>query len=126
MTPAILIVEDQAPMRAELRRFVELAFPGTLVAEAADAMAALVACAVHRPAIVLMDIELPGLDGITLTSYFRHRYGARVIIVSQHAARVYVERASAAGAFGYVAKDNVATELPALVARALAAGRTLT
>ena len=122
--PSILIVEDQAPMRKQLRDFVQLAWPCALIAEAADGTAALAACAAHRPDLVLLDIDLPDVDGISLTAHVRLQLpGAGVIFVSHHAARVYFERAQAAGAFGYVTKDNVATQLLPLIQRALA-GRT--
>lgn len=119
--PSILIVEDQAEMRGHLRDFVQLACPAAIVVEADGAVAAIAACRAHLPDIVLMDIELPYLDGISLTAWIRSRQPAvRVIVVSNHAAGIYVERAMLAGAFGYVTKDNVATQLPPLLQRALA------
>lgn len=120
--PTVLIVEDQEPMRRQLRDFVQLAHPELFIAEAADGMAALVACAAHRPAVVLMDIELPDLNGISLTGHIGARFPeARVIVVSQHAARVYLERAQSAGAFAYIPKDKVSTDLLPVLERALAA-----
>jgi len=72
--------------------------------------------------VVLMDIELPDLGGISLTAQIRARFpDTRVIVVSQHAARIYLEHAKTAGAFGYVSKDNVAIELVPLIGSALAA-----
>ncbi len=121
VVPVILIVEDQAQMRRQLREFITLGFPEVFTAEAGNGAAALAACAAHRPDVALMDIELPDMDGISLTAQIRARFPAmRVIIVSHHTARVYLERAKAAGAFGYVSKDNVVTELLPLVRRALA------
>lgn len=119
--PGILIVQDEAELRAQLRELVRLAYPQAFIAEAGDGTNALVACAAHHPDIVLMDVELPGFDGILLAGYIRERHArARVIIVSHRAAPVYRERAAAAGAFGYVSQDRMAIELVPLIARALA------
>ena len=120
MTPCILIVEDQASMRAQLRDFVQLLYPDALVAESGDGFAALVFCATHRPDVMLMDISLPDLDGLRLAAHIRVQFPEiRVIVVSHHAAGIYRERSKAAGVFGYVSKDKVATELLPLIMRAL-------
>lgn len=123
---SILIVEDHAPMRALLRDFLQDAFPGCTITETADGRGAMDAVATQRPQVVLMDIGLPDANGITLTARIIELLpSARVIMVTQNHGPAYMEPAFAAGAFGYVCKEKIHTELLPLVARAaqLAIGR---
>lgn len=118
MRLSILILEDQAAMRAQLRDFLQAAYPAALVAEAANAEQALAACRDRPPHVVLMDIGLPDGDGISLTARIRAmRPAIQVVIVSHYSALTYVERAFAAGAGAYVAKESVATDLLPALAR---------
>lgn len=120
----MLIVEDQAYMRSILRRFLHLAFPERDIHEAGDGASALAHCSDHRPAVVLMDIELPDANGIELTAQIRRLLpGTAVIIVSGHTAAEHVRRALAAGACSYVTKDALAQELIPTIRAALARQR---
>jgi DNA-binding NarL/FixJ family response regulator len=70
-----------------------------------------------------MDIGLPDINGIELTARIKAMLPkCAVIVVSQHAAQIYVERALEAGAYAYVTKDTAHRELLPAVARALASG----
>ena len=125
MTLNFLIVEDQAAMRAQLREFVQAAYPRAEIAVAADGAAALAAVEAQAPDLVLMDIQLPDADGIALTSLLLARLPkAKVIIVSQHSAGVYLTRAAQAGAFAYVSKHRIVEELLPLLERAQATNVT--
>lgn len=118
MAKTLLIVEDQEPMRRTLRRFLRQALPDWTVIEAADGMAALAACAAHRPGVVLMDIMLPDADGIALTPQVKAILpGTKVIFVSYLGGETHVARALAAGGSAYVMKDRLFYDLvPAIVA----------
>jgi DNA-binding NarL/FixJ family response regulator len=118
----MLIVEDQAAMRASLRAFVHAAFPRTRIAESANGAHALRACSRLRPQLVLMDVRLPDADGIDLTRQLRAMSPApAVIIVSYLKGRHYVEQARAAGACLYINKDRLTVELVPAIAWALGA-----
>ena len=116
----MLIVDDHAPLRQILHDFLQSAFPSCNLRQAADGVSAMEACSAYRPNLVLMDVCLPDADGIELTARLKTLYReTQVIVVSQRSGEVYVERALAAGARAYLAKDNLATELIPAVAAAL-------
>lgn len=116
----VLIVEDQALMRATLRDFLQFAFPGCSFHEAVDGAGALEACKASRPDLVLMDKCLPDADGIELTVRLTKMYpGIQVIVISQRSGETYVQRALAAGARTYLVKDSLSVELVPAVAAAI-------
>lgn len=117
----MLIVEDQDRMRRMLREYLRSAYADAVILEAADGASGLELCRSRRPQLVLMDIGLPDANGIELTAQIREMLPeTAVIIVSQHAAQVYVERARAAGAFAYIRKDRAYQELVPAINFALA------
>jgi len=117
----MLIVEDQGYMRRVLRDFLQGAFPDRNIQEAEDGSSALALCRAHRFGVVLMDVCLPDANGIELTAKIKAMQpDAEVIIVSSSSGSAYTERAQAAGAFAYVAKDAVYQELLPAVKAALA------
>lgn len=109
---SLLIVEDQAAMRASLRTYVGSAFPAVQVLESATGAQALKTCAEVRPQLVLMDIRLPDANGIELTRRLRSLSPApAVIVVSFLKGQPYVDRAREAGACQYIWKGNLDAEL---------------
>lgn len=120
----VLIVDDQPVMRALIRDFLQSAFTGLDLREAADADRALALVRDLSPVAVLTDINLPGMSGLELTPRIHAlRPAARVIVVTHHEGPAYRESAEAAGAFGYVHKDMIFVELAPLLLRALQARR---
>jgi len=116
----MLVVDDHSPLRRLMREFLQHAFPGSSIREAADGAAALESCNTCQPRLVLMDICLPDADGIELTARLGTLYpGIRVIVVSQKSGEVYVQQALAAGARSYVCKDHLLTDLVPAVAAAI-------
>lgn len=105
--PSVLLVEDHASMRATLRMWLsDLAAPITECDNGAEVCACY---ARHRPDWVLMDIELPGQDGITATrELLTANPAARVLIVTTYDDTEMRHAAAAAGASGYVLKENLA------------------
>src|SRR5215813_8202772 len=125
MDGGVLIVEDQAVMRALLRDFLHSNFPEPGITEAADGNRALQLVREHRPVVVLMDINLPDANGLELTARIKALHPeTQVIIVSHLKGAVFVERALASGASGYVIKDKIYADLLPLIASALASQRT--
>ena len=115
-----LIVEDQALLRRTLCELLQDAFPDWNFLDVADGASALQACHVYRPVLVLMDKCLPDADGIELTARFKRLYPAiQVIVISYRSGEIYVQRALAAGARAYLAKDNLTTDLIPAVAAAI-------
>jgi two-component system response regulator DesR len=102
----LLIVDDHAPVRAVIRAVV-----GVLadeIFECSRGEDAVAAVAEHAPDLVLMDIEMPGLDGISATRAIRARFpDVRVAIVTQHDESDLRESAEQAGACAYVLKENL-------------------
>jgi DNA-binding NarL/FixJ family response regulator len=122
--PTILIVDDHGTMRALVRQFLQTAFPDGVIAETASGQGALEFIRMQLPRVVLMDIHLPDANGIDLTAQIKAMLPeVRVIIVSQYDKQTYKERAQAAGACGYVVKENIYADLLPIVARALGTAR---
>lgn len=116
----MLIVEDQELMRRLLREYLQSAYVNAAILQAADGESGMELCRSQRPHLVLMDVGLPDANGIDLIARIREMLPQTVVIViSQHAADVYLERAREAGAFAYVTKDKVYRELLPAVSRAL-------
>ena len=100
----ILLVEDHQIVREGVRRIVELEPDIKIVAEAANAEQALEQMALHNPDIVLMDVKMPGKDGIQLTREISSEWpNTKVIILTTYTD--YLKEAIQAGAAGYLAKD---------------------
>lgn len=114
----MLIVEDQDTMREKLREYLQAEFPGRLIREAATGSEALARCHEQAPQVVLMDIGLPDIDGITLTARIKTMLpDTAVVVVSNYAGPEYPKRAAAAGADAYINKSDITCELlPAVIA----------
>lgn len=114
----VLIVDDQASMRGALRYLVALCLPAARIVEAADGALAMASAASARPDLVIMDVQLPDADGITLTARLRGMFPrAKVVVVSIDGSKGVAQRARAAGAFAFVSKERLYADLqPLLVA----------
>lgn len=118
----VLLVDDEALVRAGLRMILETAGDIEVVGEAEDGRAALAAVARTDPDVVLMDVRMPGVDGLTATAALRGRQ--RVIVLTTFDADGAVFRALAAGAIGFLLKDTPPRDLIAAV-RLAAAGESI-
>jgi len=114
----VVIADDQPLMRAGFRTVLEATGSIEVVAEAGDGEAAVRAATEQRPDVVLMDIRMPGLDGIEAT---RRLPRERVLVLTTFGLDEYIVEALRAGASGFLTKDAPAHELVAAV-RAVAAG----
>lgn len=120
----VVLADDHALVRAGIRSLLELMDGVTVVSEAGDGHEALALIERLRPHVAVLDISMPGLNGIEVASRVaRGRTGCRTVIVSMHATAAYVRQALVAGAAGYVLKDGERGELERAV-RAVARGDT--
>ena len=102
----LLIVDDSPEMRGLLRRLLSETFAE--IRECADGDQAIAAFDDQRPDYVLMDIAMPGRDGLSATACILARNpAARIFIVSQHDAAPFHAAAAQAGAYGFVSKTDL-------------------
>lgn len=108
----LLVVDDQRLMREGLRTLLELEHGFEVVGEAADGQSALEAYAELKPDVVLMDIRMPGMDGVEATRRLYMTWpGTRVIILTTFDDDTNVFEGLRAGAVGYLLKDLSGQEL---------------
>jgi DNA-binding NarL/FixJ family response regulator len=118
----ILLVDDHPMVREGLRAVLEQEPDLRVAGEAGDGQTALEACDLLHPDVVVMDVGLPGLDGIEATRLLRSRApGSRVVALSMNADRRYVEAMLSAGAWAYLVKSAPTAELVRAI-RAVAQG----
>jgi len=125
-TIRILLVDDQRLIREGLRVLLELEPGLEVVGEAGDGKEALEAYAALQPDVVLMDVRMPGMDGVEATRRLRERWPeARIIILTTFDDDAYVFEGLRAGALGYLLKDVSGNELAKAVRTAAAGGAPL-
>jgi DNA-binding NarL/FixJ family response regulator len=108
----VLIADDDPVVRFGLSMMLRGAADLRVVAEAGDGAEAVALAARHRPHVVLMDIRMPGTDGITATETLRARTPApQVVVLTTFDADAHVLRALRAGAAGFLVKDTPPEEL---------------
>ncbi len=120
----LLLVDDHPIFRESLRSLLDRQEDFQVVADAADGRAALAAVKQSKPDVVVMDISMPGMNGIDATQEIvSAQNAARVICLSIHRESGLVSAMLKAGASGYVLKSAAAHELPDAV-RTVARGET--
>ncbi|GAA2598907.1 response regulator transcription factor [Actinomadura fulvescens] len=115
----VLIADDEYLVRSGLRRILEATGDICVIAEAADGTQAVTATRRHRPDVVLMDVRMPGTDGLTATG--RIAADTNVIMLTTFDLDEYVQEALGLGAVGFLLKDTPPRDITAAV-RAVAAG----
>jgi DNA-binding NarL/FixJ family response regulator len=120
----VLITDDQRVVRDGLSMLVALIDGVEVVGTACDGAEAVRLAATHRPDVVLMDLRMPGTDGITATADLRERQPAtRVLVLTTYADEDAIVPALRAGARGYLTKDASAEQIEAAI-HAVHAGQT--
>ena len=118
----ILIVDDHAIVRDGLSRL--LAADGDHeIRMASTGREALILARSFRPALTILDLNLPGLGGLELLRRLVQGDAGRVLVLSMHAEALYARRSLEAGAQGYVSKNAAPDELMTAVRRVAAGGR---
>ena len=112
MTIKVLLVDDHAVVRSGLSKFLMVNKDLKLVGEASDGAEAVQMVSLHKPDIVLMDLMMPGMDGISATREIHQKYPTvKVIALTSFAEQNMIQGALQAGAVGYLQKNVTATEL---------------
>jgi len=125
MTIRVLVADDQSMVRAGFRMLLSREQDIEVVAEASTGLEAVAAAARFRPTVVLMDIRMPGLDGLQATRrIFAADDTARILILTTFDLDEYIYEALRAGASGFVLKDDPPEQLLAAI-RTVAAGDAL-
>jgi two-component system, NarL family, response regulator DesR len=113
------VAEDQATILGALAALLDLEGDIEVVARAANGRQALKAIAKELPDVLVTDIEMPEMSGLTLAGEIRDHFPAtKVVILTTFARPGYLRRAMDAGALGYLLKDRPAAELSEAVRRA--------
>jgi DNA-binding NarL/FixJ family response regulator len=118
MSMTILIVEDHDDVRRAMRDWLEVEFPRCRVIEAASGEEAIVMARIESPRLVVMEIRLPGMNGIETTRQIKAALPCvQIVMLTVHTSDIYRADARAAGASAYVTKQRMHSELvPTLTA----------
>ena len=108
--PRILIAEDEAIIRLDLKEMLEEEGID-VVAEASDGEAAIRLAREHGPDLVIMDIKMPGMDGLTAAERIIEEGLGAVLILTAFSQKDLVQRAAEAGAMGYLVKPFQKSDL---------------
>jgi DNA-binding NarL/FixJ family response regulator len=121
--PRVLIADDHAVMRQGLRALLGNARDMEVVGEASSGEEALARAAELEPDVIIMDLTMPGLNGLDATRLICAKQPrTRVVILSMHADAEYVFRAFSAGAGGYLLKESAVSDILHAI-RAVCSGR---
>jgi len=119
----ILTVDDHALLRKGITALIKAEADMELVAEAANGQEAISEFKKHRPDVTLMDLQMPGMNGIECIIAIRGDFPqARIIVLTTYPGDVQVVRALKAGARAYLLKTRVSKDLPEII-RAIHAGQ---
>ena len=122
----ILLVDDHAVVRSGLSRFLMVNKDLEMVAEASDGAEAVQMTSLHKPDVILMDLMMPGMDGITATREIHQKYPQiKIIALTSFSEQNMVQGALQAGAIGYLQKNVTAAELGQAIRSAHAGRMTL-
>jgi DNA-binding NarL/FixJ family response regulator len=125
MSTTILIVEDHDDVRRAMRDWLEVVFPQCRVIEAASGEEAIVMARIESPRLVIMEIRLPGMNGIETTRHIKAALPCvQIVMLTIHTSDIYRADARAAGASAYVTKQRMHSELVPTVTALLADRRS--
>lgn len=126
MTIRLLLADDQELVRSALYALLDLEEDFEIVASVGRGDEVTDAAKEHRPDVALLDIEMPGLDGLAAAAVLRDQLpSCRVVILTTFGRSGYLRRAMEAGAVGFVVKDAPAEVLAAAIRRVVAGERVV-
>ena len=119
----VILADDHTLVRAGIRRILESQPEFEVVAEAADGVAALAAIERYGADVLVLDLNMNGLEGIDVLRGGKTAHPElKVVILTMHAGREYVSRAIAEGADGYLLKDSAVQDLAAAIHAVIGGG----
>jgi DNA-binding NarL/FixJ family response regulator len=122
----VLVADDHNLVRESIVKAVNGEVDVEVVAEASDGEQALQLAEEHEPDLVLLDVAMPGLDGLTVaTELRRQRSDLRIIMLTMHDDELSVERALSIPVDGFVSKSSAISELVSAIASVRGGGRYL-
>jgi len=123
----VLLADDHSIVRAGLRRIIEESDDIEVIAEADDGKAAIQLAREKSPDVAVVDISMPGLDGLEVVSQLKiYLPNLPIIILTMHEEEQYVVRAIEAGAMGYVTKRSAPEHIVKAIQQVLKGARYLT
>jgi two-component system response regulator DesR len=126
MTIRVMIVEDQTMVRGALAALLSLEEDMEIVAEASRGDEVIPAALDALPDVALLDIEMPGGDGLSAAGALKKKLSScRVIILTTFGRAGYLRRAMQSGAVGFLLKDAPASELASAIRRVVAGERVV-
>lgn len=117
----VLIADDEGMIRSALAALLRLEGDIDVIAECSDGEQAVAEAERLQPDVCLLDLEMPGLDGVEVAERLRRTVSARCVIVTRHARPGVLRRALVAGVAGFLPKSRDAGEVAAVI-RQVAAG----
>jgi two-component system response regulator DesR len=119
----VLLADDEAMIRSALAALLRLEPDIDVVAECADGEEALAAALRLSPDVCLLDLEMPGLDGVEVAARVTRVVATRCVVVTRHARPGVLRRALASGVSGFLPKSRGADEVAEVIRRVAAGGR---
>src|SRR4249920_2150280 len=125
-TLRILLADDHVTVRHGLKLLIESQPDMKVVAEASDGNAAIESAMALKPDVVVMDISMPGMNGLVATRKLKQRQPATAIVtLTRHSDDAYLQELLRAGVSGYVLKQSAPSELLQAIRAAGAGGQYL-
>lgn len=122
----IILADDHRIVREGLRALLLTEADFEIVAETGDGLEAIRLVEKHKPDVLVMDLMMPGLNGLEVARQLTHRgTSTKIVVLSMHANEAYVLEALRHGASGYVLKDSTSADLVRAVREAMAGRRYL-
>ncbi|WP_193106494.1 response regulator [Brachybacterium sp. FME24] len=119
----VLLADDEAMIRSALAALLRLEADIEVVAECADGTQALAEATRLVPDVCLLDLEMPGLDGVEVAEGLARRVATRCVVVTRHARPGVLRRALSSGVSGFVPKTRGAGDMAEVIRRVAAGGR---
>ena len=119
----VLLADDHVLVRDGLRHILQSASGFTVAGEAGDGAAAVSLARATAAEVLVLDLSMPGRNGIELVKQIKEELPAlRILVLTMHAEQQYAVRAFKAGASGYLTKESASTELVSAVTKVAAGG----
>ncbi|MFS0852936.1 response regulator [Microbacterium sp. 179-I 3D4 NHS] len=119
----VLLADDEGMIRSALAALLRLEDDIDVVAECADGEQAVAEALRVLPDVCLLDLEMPGLDGVEVAERLQRRIATRCVVVTRHARPGVLRRALASGVSGFLPKSRGADEVAAVIRKVAAGGR---